>query len=75
MTNVNVYEAKTKLSHLLNLVLQGEEVVISKAGVPLARLIPYRAAPARVPGRLKGQGTVESAFFEPLPDEMMNFFG
>jgi len=73
MTNVNVYEAKTKLSSLLNLVLQGEEVVISKAGVPLARLVPYCVAPARIPGRLKGQAKVGKDFFEPLPDDVMSF--
>ncbi len=74
MTNVNVYEAKSRLSHLLNLVAQGEEVVISRAGKPMARLVPFAEAVPRRPGRLKGQGRVDPSFFEPLPDEIQSGF-
>lgn len=53
---VNIHEAKTHLSKLLARVAAGEEVVIGKAGKPVARLIPYveRLEP-RVPGRFAGQ--------------------
>ncbi|HEX2661762.1 MAG TPA: type II toxin-antitoxin system prevent-host-death family antitoxin, partial [Candidatus Acidoferrum sp.] len=50
---VNIHEAKTHLSKLLGRVLEGEEIVIAKAGKPIARLIPERpraAASRRVPG-------------------------
>ncbi len=73
MTNVNVYEAKSKLSHLLNLVQQGEEVIISRAGKPMARLVAYSTS-SRKPGRLEGQGRLDDAFFEPLPAEFTAFF-
>ena len=54
---VNVHEAKTHLSRLLERVRKGEEVVIAKAGKPFARLVPYESkrslrAPGLIPGRL-----------------------
>lgn len=67
-TVVNVHEAKTHLSRLLEQVLAGEEVIVAKAGKPLVRLVPVAdQAPSRQPGRLKGQ--VDHDFFEPLPPE------
>jgi len=71
---MNVYEAKSKLSHLLDLVQRGEEVIISKAGKPIARLVPYAEAKPRIPGRLQGQGRVEESFFQPLPEDIQAFF-
>jgi prevent-host-death family protein len=47
---VNVYEAKTQLSRLLERVEGGEEVVIARAGKPVAKLVPLRQRPRRVPG-------------------------
>ena len=68
MRTVNVHEAKTHLSRLLKEVAAGEEVVIAKAGKPVARLVPVAALPEpRVPGVAKGR--VTDAFFEPLPEE------
>ena len=67
MTTVNVHDAKTHLSQLLARVLAGEEVVIAKAGKPIARLTPIRPLEPRVPGIAKGKLT--DAFFEPLPEE------
>ncbi len=64
---VNVHEAKTQLSKLLERVRAGEEVVIAKGGKPYARLCPLEPPPPREPGFLKG--TVGPEFFEPLPDE------
>ncbi len=65
---VNVHEAKTHFSKLLELAHGGEEIVLAKAGVPYARLMPLaKAKVKRQPGRLAGK--VEAAFFEPLPPE------
>ncbi|MBX6422360.1 type II toxin-antitoxin system Phd/YefM family antitoxin [Thermosulfurimonas sp. F29] len=52
---VNMHEAKSQLSRLVELVLKGEEVIIARAGKPVAKLVPYRKDRRRVPGRLKGQ--------------------
>jgi len=67
MATVNVHEAKTHLSRLLERVRAGEEIVIAKNGTPCARLVPLEAAQPRTPGLLKGR--VTEAFFEPLPDD------
>lgn len=55
MRTVNVYDAKTQLSRLLERVEQGEEIVIARAGRPVARLVPVRARPRRVPGGWAGR--------------------
>ena len=61
--NVNMHEAKSQLSRLAELVHQGEEVVICKAGVPWLRLLPFRERlQERIPGRLKGQIWMSDAF-------------
>ena len=68
---VNVHEAKTHLSRLLERVYAGEEIILAKAGQPYARLVPIRdGAPSRQPGRLKGH--VGPAFFEPLPEDELS---
>ncbi|MCU0968517.1 MAG: type II toxin-antitoxin system prevent-host-death family antitoxin [Rubrivivax sp.] len=68
-TIVNVHDAKTHLSRLLERAHAGEEIVLAKAGKPYARLMPLAVpAPARRPGRLKGCIDT-SRFFDPLPDE------
>jgi len=60
---VNVHEAKTQLSRLLERVAAGEEVIIGRAGRPVARLVPYAEAPGRrTPGRWKGRVRVASDF-------------
>lgn len=62
---VNVHEAKTHLSRLLEQAHAGEEIIVAKAGKPYARLVPLESkAPQRQPGRLKGQ--LGDVFFEPL---------
>lgn len=66
-TQVNVHEAKTQLSKLLDRAHAGEEIVIAKGGAPYARLVPLQAPKPREPGLL--HGTIEEAFFEPLPPE------
>lgn len=65
---VNVYEAKTHLSRLMDQAHAGQEIILAKAGKPYARLVPLAREPARrQPGRLPGR--LDDAFFEPLPDE------
>lgn len=64
---VNIHEAKTNLSRLLEKVRSGTEVIIAKRGTPIARLCPLDPPPSRVPGLLDGQ--VDDAFFEALPDD------
>ena len=66
-TLVNVNEAKTHLSHLLDRVRQGEEFVLAKAGKPYARLVPLEERKPRQPGIVKG--SVDGSFFDPLPEE------
>ncbi len=66
MVTVNVHEAKTHLSRLLERVHAGEEIVIARRGKPIARLCPIERPAPRRPGLL--QGRVEDSFFEPLPE-------
>jgi len=66
MTTVNVHEAKTQLSRLLERARCGEEIIIAKAGVPWARLCPLEPLALRRPGLLHGR--VDDSFFEPLPE-------
>lgn len=72
---VNVHEAKTHLSRLLEDVQAGQAVVIARAGKPIARLIPFRATRApRVLGVMAGRLTVPSDFDAPLPEEVLKAF-
>ncbi len=64
---INVHEAKTHLSRLLDKAHEGEEIVLGKAGKPYARLVPLKPVPKRKLGFIKGK--VDASFFEPLPDE------
>jgi len=64
---VNVHEAKSTLSKLLKAALEGEEVIIAKAGEPLVRLQPVKQK-ERTPGRFAGQINMDE-FFDPLDDE------
>lgn len=72
---VNVHEAKAHLSRLLNRVAAGEEIVIAKAGKPVARLVPV-AVPAgkRVLGGWKGRVTIPDDFDAPLPEVVLALF-
>ncbi|ULQ46905.1 type II toxin-antitoxin system prevent-host-death family antitoxin [Flagellatimonas centrodinii] len=65
---VNVHDAKTHFSRLLEQAHAGKEIILSKAGKPYARLVPLAEAPGvRQPGHL--QGRLDDAFFDALPDE------
>lgn len=68
MKVVNVHEAKTHLSRLLDRAHAGEEIVIAKSGAPYARLVPLASAPPkRSSGTLRDKVRLEDAFFEDLP--------
>ena len=72
---VNVHEAKTHLYKLLARVRAGEEIVIARAGEPIARLVPVqRKLAQRVPGRLKGKIRIAPDLDAPLPEDMLNEF-
>ena len=71
---VNVHKAKTELSRLLEAVENGEDVVIARAGKPVARLVPV-AAQERVPGSLAGVIRLDEGFDDPLPPEILAAFG
>ncbi len=72
---INIHEAKTNLSRLLAEVADGAEVVIAKAGKPLAKLVPIKpAAPVRKPGYLKGKIKIAGDFDEPLPADILDAF-
>lgn len=71
---VNIHEAKTHLSRLLEQVAAGERVVISKAGVPVADLVPHRAAAVTF-GGLKGQLAYTDDAFGIDPDIQEMFYG
>jgi len=68
-TIVNVHEAKTHLSRLLERVKNGEEIILAKGGVPYARLMPL-AQKERELGFL--EGSVPESFFEPLPEDELD---
>ena len=66
---VNIHEAKTHLSKLLNRVMNGEEIIIAKAGKPVARLTAISPSPShRTPGSVKGQVVISDDFDAPLPE-------
>lgn len=73
--SVNIYDAKTRLSELVDRAAAGEEIVIAKAGVPAARLVPLRAVhEKRAPGRWGGKMRIADDFDAPLPDEILAAF-
>lgn len=74
MKMVNVHDAKTQLSRLLEAVEAGEDVVIARAGKPVARLVPVHPD-ARLPGRLAGQICVRDDFDAPLPPDLAEPLG
>ena len=66
---VNIHEAKTHFSKLLVRVSNGEEIIIAKAGKPIARLVPaLEKQKKRVPGSAKGKIRIDPDFDAPLPE-------
>ncbi len=75
MQFANISEAKAQLSALIEKVLAGEEVIIGKAGKPVARLVKYENSRyPRQPGALKGKIKISEDFDE-LPDDLAEAFG
>ena len=75
LMEVNIHEAKTHLSRLLDRVAMGEEVIIAKSGKPIAKLVPLNAGSKRRRlGTAKGEFTVPEDFNEPLPKEIEDLF-
>ena len=72
---VNIHAAKTHFSRLVERAARGEEIIIAKAGKPVARLMPL-AVPVRRrrPGLLKGKIKIAEDFDAPLPEEILRLF-
>ena len=77
MLQMNIHEAKTNLSQLLEQIEAGEDVIIARHGKPVARLIPYTVKPAqqRKPGSLRGKISFNEGFDAPLPDDIATALG
>jgi prevent-host-death family protein len=72
---VNIHEAKTHLSRLLERVAMGEEVIIAKAGEPVAKLVPISPSTRKFKlGSAKGEFVVPDDFNDPLPKEIEDLF-
>ncbi|HEX5435895.1 MAG TPA: type II toxin-antitoxin system Phd/YefM family antitoxin [Gemmatimonadaceae bacterium] len=72
---VNLYEAKTHLSKLVDRAASGEEIIIAKAGKPKARLVPLRdVGIKRRPGAWRGRVRITSDFDAPLPESVLEGF-
>jgi prevent-host-death family protein len=71
----NLYEAKTSLSRLVDRAASGEEIILSKAGKPMAKLVPFhRSADSRQPGGWEGQVRISDDFDDPLPPDIQAAF-
>ena len=75
MSLFNLYEAKTSLSKLVDRAAAGEEVIIAKAGRPMARLVPFeKPRLPRKPGGWEGRVKMADDFEAPLPEELLSAF-
>jgi len=76
MTTVNMHEAKSQLSKLVDLAHQGEDVIIARNGKPTARIVPIdvEAKKLRPIGLDIGKMTMHDNFDDPLPEEFMKAF-
>ena len=72
---VNMLEAKTQLSKLVNAALAGEEVILANRGTAVARLVPYKRPARRELGFAGGEENWDDSFFEPLPDDDLELWG
>ena len=72
---VNIYEAKTKLSKLVDLAAAGQEIIIARNGKPVARLTTLKEEKRPlVYGLLEGEGWIADDFNDPLPEEIQKYF-
>ncbi len=76
MQAINIHAAKTQLSRLVDEAASGKEIIIARAGKPVAKLVPLSppAAQRRVLGRLVGQLIVPADFDAPLSDDVLDIF-
>jgi prevent-host-death family protein len=73
--SVNISDAVTQLSELIHQAIQGEDVVIAEAGMPIVRLVPIAPESlSRVPGQDKGKVFVADDFDDPLPENILAGF-
>ena len=74
ISSVTLYEAKTHMSSLVDRAAAGEEIIISKHGRPLAKLVPLRDVARRRPGRAKAKIKMSADFDAPLPKALLDAF-
>lgn len=74
MRIVNIYQAKTHFSKLIDAVIHGKEIIIAMAGKPVAKLGPIADFPKRKFGLLKGKVKIADNFDEPLPEDIIADF-
>lgn len=75
MNQVNIHQAKTQLSRLVERVAGGEEIIIAKSGKPIARLVPFvPKGVVRRPGAMRGKIRIKRNFDKPLPKEILASF-
>jgi len=71
---LNLYEAKTQLSALVDQAAEGAEIIIAKAGKPMAKLVAFKETARRTPGRAKGLVWISADFDAPLPADLQAAF-
>lgn len=72
---INIHDAKTHFSKLINQALKGEEIIIARDGNPLIRLVPFTEEPQiRRSGQFKGIMIISEDFDAPLPDDVLKQF-
>ena len=75
MNKVNIHQAKTQFSRLVELAASGEEIIIAKSGKPVARLVAYAINGAvRRPGSMRGKIRIKKNFDTPLPKKLLGAF-
>ena len=75
MIKVNIHQAKTQLSRLVDRAAGGEEIIIAKSGKPVARLVPYvPEGVVRRPGAMRGKIRIKKDFDAPLPKKLLDSF-
>lgn len=74
MRIVNIHEAKTHFSKLVDAVIHGNEIIIAMSGKPVAKLGPISQKPPRRFGVMKGKIKISKDFDAPLPDDLLKEF-
>lgn len=75
MQTINIHDAKTQLSRYVDQVATGEEIIIARAGKPVARLAPLETKPTRQLGLGKGKFTIPDNFDTMHQEEILSMFG